>query len=155
MATRPQSSPHPNPSPEGEGTVVISARVVTLDPLPKLEGIRRVVVPPQAVLTPSVRDELQRRGVTIERRLAAVKSAAGRARLVLVAAGCAVILATALLVCWPLGPAGRIAVIITAGLFVPAGLPMILGSIRRHVSVRAAEQQRIIADTREILDEVA
>lgn len=73
----------------------------------------------------------------------------------LVAAGCAVILATALLVCWPLGPAARIAVIITAGLFVPAGLPMILGSIRRHVSARAAEQQRIIADTLAILDEAA
>jgi hypothetical protein len=61
----------------------------------------------------------------------------------LVAAGCAVILLVALAAVWPLGPQARLAVVITAGLFVPAGIPMILGSIRRHVAARAAEQQRL------------
>lgn len=69
----------------------------------------------------------------------------------LVAAGCAVILLVALGVCWPLGPAGRIAVIITAGLFVPAGLPMILGSIRRHVVARQSAEDRSTAAAHETL----
>ena len=57
----------------------------------------------------------------------------------------------ALAVVWPLGPTARIAVVITAGLFVPAGIPMILGSIRRHVAARAAEQQRLRDEARETL----
>ncbi len=69
----------------------------------------------------------------------------------LVVAGCAVILTVALAVVWPLGPTARLAVIITAGLFVPAGIPMILGSIRRHVAARAAEQQRLQDEAREAL----
>lgn len=69
----------------------------------------------------------------------------------LVAAGCAAILLVALGVVWPLGPAGRVAVLITAGLFVPAGLPMILGSIRRHVVARQSAEDRSTAAAHETL----
>jgi hypothetical protein len=69
----------------------------------------------------------------------------------LVAAGCAGVLLVSFAVAWPLGPAARIAVALASTLFIPAGLPMIIGSIRRHVTARAAEQQRIIAEAKAIL----
>ena len=69
----------------------------------------------------------------------------------LVVAGCAVILLTALLVCWPLGSTARIAVAITTGLFAPAGLPMIIGSIHRHVVARRHAEERATAAARETL----
>ena len=48
------------------GELVVSARVVTLSQLEgRLENIRRLVVPPRAVITPAVRDELIRRKVTV------------------------------------------------------------------------------------------
>lgn len=68
-----------------------------------------------------------------------------------VAAGCAVVLLVALWVVWPLGLTAWVAVTITAGLFVPAGLPMILGSIKRHVAARERELQRLMAESRKAL----
>lgn len=63
-----------------------------------------------------------------------------------VAFGCFGVLLVALWVVWPFGPVARIAVAITAGLFVPAGVPMILGSIGRHVRARAQERRRMEAE---------
>ena len=65
-----------------------------------------------------------------------------------VAVGCAGVLLVALWVVWPLGQPARIAVAITAGLFTPAGVPMILGSIGRHVAARAQERSRMDAEAR-------
>lgn len=66
----------------------------------------------------------------------------------LVVAGCSVILLVALAVVWPLGSIARLAVAITAGLFVPAGIPMMLGSFRRHVLARQSEAARLAAEAR-------
>jgi len=63
-----------------------------------------------------------------------------------VAVGCAGVLLVALWVVWPLGPAARLAVAIIAGLFVPAGVVMIIGSIGRHVKARAQERSRMEAE---------
>jgi hypothetical protein len=63
-----------------------------------------------------------------------------------VAVGCVGVLLVALWVVWPFGPVARIAVAITAGMFVPAGVPMILGSIGRHVKARAQERSRLDAE---------
>jgi hypothetical protein len=83
--------PHPGPLPEGEGSneFIVTARVVTLASLPeKFNGVRKLVVSPCAILTPSVRDELQLRGVTVEHRKTAPACApAGRVRLVVAASG--------------------------------------------------------------------
>jgi hypothetical protein len=49
-----------------EGALVLSGRVVTMaDVEGRLEGVEKLVVAPQAVLTPSVRDELYRRSVKL------------------------------------------------------------------------------------------
>jgi|WetSurMetagenome_2_1015567.scaffolds.fasta_scaffold436011_1 hypothetical protein len=63
-----------------------------------------------------------------------------------VAMGCAGVLLVALWVVWPLGSAARLAVAIVAGLFVPAGAVMIIGSIGRHVKARAQERSRMDAE---------
>lgn len=69
----------------------------------------------------------------------------------LVAAGVAAVLLVALAVVWPLGPQAILAVAIVAGLFVPAGLPMICGSIARHTAARAAAEARMTAEAHEAL----
>lgn len=69
----------------------------------------------------------------------------------LVAAGVAVILLAGLSAAWPLGPAARTAILITAGLCLPAGLPMILGSIRRHITARSRAEADLMAEAREII----
>jgi len=66
----------------------------------------------------------------------------------LVAAGVAAVLLGALIAVWPLGPTARIAVAITAGLFAPAGAPMIIGSIHRHVAARNATETAILTEAR-------
>jgi hypothetical protein len=53
----------------------------------KLAGIRRLVVPPQAVVTPSVRDELLRRNVTLVYGQPAVSARPERVHLVLAVLG--------------------------------------------------------------------
>jgi hypothetical protein len=48
-------------------TLTVTARVVTMhDVIGRLDLIRRVVVSPDAVVTPAVRDELLRRGIALE-----------------------------------------------------------------------------------------
>jgi len=50
------------------GELAISSRVVSIAEVEdRLQGIRRLVVPPGAVVTPSVRDELRRRNIAVVR----------------------------------------------------------------------------------------
>jgi hypothetical protein len=71
-----------------EGDVVVACRLVTLAAVAdQLASARRLVVPPHAVVTPAVRDELRRRSVPLVRApLAASHTSAGLPRLVLLAA---------------------------------------------------------------------
>jgi hypothetical protein len=73
-----------------EGDVVVACRLVTMAAVAdQLASARRLVVPPDAVVTPAVRDELRRRSVPLVRAappLAASQGAAGLPRLVLLAA---------------------------------------------------------------------
>lgn len=70
------------------GELILSARVVTLSEVEgRLESVRRLVVPPQAVITPAVRDELMRKNVSLAYASPAASRATAPVRLVLVAAG--------------------------------------------------------------------
>jgi ribose 5-phosphate isomerase RpiB len=56
-----------------DGDVVVDSRVVTLESIAgRLKGAKQVVVPPGALVTPSVHDELRRKGILLvqERRAA-------------------------------------------------------------------------------------
>ncbi len=71
-----------------DNELVINARVVTLSEVEgRLGPVRRLVVPPQAVVTPAVRDELYRKNITLAYATTAKPQAAGSLRLVLVTAG--------------------------------------------------------------------
>ncbi|MBM4093641.1 MAG: hypothetical protein FJ276_30175 [Planctomycetes bacterium] len=49
--------------------LVVTARLITLATLAgKLDNVRRLVVVPNAVVTPAVKDELRRRGIAVESR---------------------------------------------------------------------------------------
>jgi hypothetical protein len=55
------------PGGTNNGDLVLACRVVTLaDVGDRLAGVRRLVVPPGAVITPAVRDELQAKKVTLD-----------------------------------------------------------------------------------------
>jgi len=76
------------PSSRADDHLVISCRVVTLaDVADRLDAIRRLVVPPGAVLTPAVRDELQRRNIAIRFAEAETDRPTAGLRLVLIAHG--------------------------------------------------------------------
>jgi hypothetical protein len=65
-----ESRPAPKPATSSavsvDGALTVSSRVVTMAEVgDKLGAVRRLVVPPKAVVTPSVRDELHRRNVTL------------------------------------------------------------------------------------------
>ena len=91
----PAPIPAPPPAPPArpavsENELVVTSRVVTMvDILGRLNGARRLVVAPDAIVTPAVRDELLRRGVA----LAHADSCGGRpvesTRLVIMTAGTA------------------------------------------------------------------
>ena len=52
--------------PAAPGELVLTGRVITLAELgERLASVRRLVVPPRAIVTPSVRDELRRRNVEL------------------------------------------------------------------------------------------
>ncbi|MGO9108949.1 MAG: hypothetical protein ACLP9L_06915 [Thermoguttaceae bacterium] len=52
--------------PKREGDVYIDARVVALESIAgRLQGAKQMIVPPGALVTPAVRDELRRRGVAL------------------------------------------------------------------------------------------
>jgi len=87
-ATAEKSDAPARSGPPTDGELVISCRVVTLSEVAdRLDATRRLVVPPKAVITPAVRDELQRRNITIEFADADAKRPAGSLRVVLIAAG--------------------------------------------------------------------
>ncbi len=68
--------------------LVVNCRVVTLSEVGgRLETVRRLVVPPQAVITPAVRDELQRRNIALAFASPPPVRADGQLRLVMVTAG--------------------------------------------------------------------
>lgn len=55
-----------SPATAGEVELVVSSRVVALAELKdSLSGVRKLVVPPHAIVTPAVRDELRRRSITL------------------------------------------------------------------------------------------
>ena len=57
------------------GDLVVDARVVTLESIAgRLNGAKQLVVPPGALVTPSVRDELRRRGIVLRQESAAKTS---------------------------------------------------------------------------------
>ncbi len=67
------------PLPRETGDWVVDQRVVTLAQLPeRWDGVRRVVVPVAAVVTPAVYDELRRRGVALDFRPQPSKRSLGR-----------------------------------------------------------------------------
>ncbi len=62
--------------------VVVTDRVVTLEQLGRrMPAMRRLVAPEGAVVTPAVRDELRRRGMTLEYGGAAAPASAGTCKL--------------------------------------------------------------------------
>lgn len=70
------------------GDLMLHCRVVTqAEVAGRLEAVRRLVVPAQAVVTPAVRDELRRRNVTLSFAPPAAEEAPGRVRLVMVTMG--------------------------------------------------------------------
>ena len=83
------ASPRPEPVPVcPDGELTVAARVVTMtELLGRLDGLRRVVVLPDAVVTPAVHDELRRRGMALVRSAPARRAAGGELRLVLIASG--------------------------------------------------------------------
>jgi hypothetical protein len=73
---------------KGDGQLVVTARVVTLaEVAERLSGVRQLVVPPQAIVTPAVRDELRRRNITLAfgQKTKAVNSTVGTRLVLLVA----------------------------------------------------------------------
>ncbi|MGA2796793.1 MAG: hypothetical protein ABSE63_04375 [Thermoguttaceae bacterium] len=69
------------------GELVLSTRLVTMEEIgDRLGGIHRVVVAPQAVVTPAVRDALRQRNIALSRALPAKNASAAPLRLVIVAA---------------------------------------------------------------------
>ncbi len=69
------------------GDLVLSTRLVTMDDIgDRLGGIRRVVVGPQAVVTPAVRDALRQRDITLSRGLPAKNASAKALKFAVVAA---------------------------------------------------------------------
>jgi len=80
-AARPPSPSAPSSS---NGELVVFSQVVTMSELEgRLVGVRRLIVPPQAVVTPSVRDELHRKGIALEYDLPVPTSGAACVRLVM------------------------------------------------------------------------
>ena len=80
--------PVAEPSAPSAGELVVDSRVVTMTEITgRLDSIRRLVVSPNAIVTPAVRDELLRRGIA----LACVDSSNGRplstVRLALITSG--------------------------------------------------------------------
>jgi hypothetical protein len=65
--TSPQPlAPSPSLNPTTSGDLILNDRVVTMMHITgRLENIRRVIVSPESVVTPAVRDELIRRGVAL------------------------------------------------------------------------------------------
>ena len=73
---------------ETEGELVVLSHVVTMAELEgRLRGVRRLVVPPQAVVTPSVRDELHRKNIALAYDEPVPVESAGSVRLAMTVLG--------------------------------------------------------------------
>ncbi len=73
---------------DNDGELTVDARVVTMNEVSgRLAGLRRLVVSPEAVVTPAVRDELRRRNVILAREVPPRRAAGGALRLVLIVNG--------------------------------------------------------------------
>jgi hypothetical protein len=76
-ASEPVAAPAPAAAPPpaatcNNGDLFIDARVVTMQSLiGRLNGAKQLMVPPGALVTPSVRDELRRRGIELKQESAA------------------------------------------------------------------------------------
>ena len=69
------------------GDLVLSTRLVTMEEIgERLNGIRQVVVGPQAVVTPAVRDALRQRNIALARALPAKNASTAALRFVVVVA---------------------------------------------------------------------
>lgn len=93
-APRPTASsggPRPSGPPSAKaagGQLAVAGPVVTMAELSgRLDGVRRLVVRPQAVITPSVRDELNRRNVTLVRDAGAPAPSSDGCRVVMMVLG--------------------------------------------------------------------
>jgi hypothetical protein len=92
-AAVPQEKEKPQPTGEtgssaSGGEIVLQRRVVTLADLPeRLEGVRRVAVPPKAVVTPAVHDELRKRHIHLVYAEPQPGKAPGRAPVTIVSMG--------------------------------------------------------------------
>ncbi len=96
-----KEAPVPSPSPpdkqqapaqpareQRNGELAVPSQVVTMAELEgRLQGVGRLVVSPQAVLTPSVRDELHRKNITLVYDPSAPVPSAGGVRLVMIVLG--------------------------------------------------------------------
>ena len=84
----PQAEPQKQHAKEDHAEVVIRRRLISLADLPeRMAGVRRLVVPLWAVVTPAVRDELQRRNVVLAYGEAETAGAQQRTKVDLVAMG--------------------------------------------------------------------
>ncbi len=82
----PNEPPKSSARPSNE--LVLAGRVITLADLDdRLEGVRRLVVPRGAVVTPAVRDEIQRRRITLSFAVAQAKVVASSLKVTLVTLG--------------------------------------------------------------------
>jgi hypothetical protein len=88
VAPSPVAAVNGNVDGDRDGELTVGARVVTMNEvIGRLAGLRRVVVSPEAVVTPAVRDELQRRNVILVREAPSRRAAGGALRLVLIVHG--------------------------------------------------------------------
>ncbi len=88
VASKSVAAPPPpadTPPAARDGDVFVDARVVTLESVSgRLQGAKQLIVPPEALLTPSVRDELRRKGVALLRQSAVKNVRNGLSRVLLV-----------------------------------------------------------------------
>jgi hypothetical protein len=67
------------------GDVHVDARVVTLETVAdRLQGAKQLIVPPDALVTPAVRDELRRKGINLVHGAAAASTKEGLPRILFV-----------------------------------------------------------------------
>ena len=113
--------------PQMDIELVLHCRVVTMSEVEgRLGAVRRLVVPPQAVVTPAVRDELLRRGIALGYADSANGHAPAEMRLVMIVSGAD---------------------------FDPAALVAVLG--REGVKVECSASDCVIAATDQLAAEVA
>ncbi|MGO9110139.1 MAG: hypothetical protein ACLP9L_12975 [Thermoguttaceae bacterium] len=68
VSTPAPAAPTAAPPAVRDGDVYVDSRVVTLESITgRLQGAKQLIVPPGALVTPSVRDELRRKGVALVR----------------------------------------------------------------------------------------